>query len=359
MVRGLLMALIGIAIALAVFRFAELGSLPADLRPAWQATTAFLLFSLYASALAAYMVWRLPARTEARLLSAAFSIAALSIAAAVIPTGIATNWDRVTLTFAFTLSPIFTFLFASRFPKQLTAEDFDGASGWSFNAIADSLAQVFYRRRWLVWLLMAAFLPLNFVMSGPEVAYRYNLFYTSVDSPHAWLAVLRSAAFVLVPAIQVALIWAGYRRATSEEQRKAQWILLGGVCFLMWAAFFAALLLLARNIDVGWLHTLWRAVNDVTLQVLFFVGITAPFIAVLYGGAMDLKPVIQRTSLFSLLLLGLTVLFASVEQLVSSQLVNRLGLPEGTGSWMGGVVVALALMPLQDRIKSWLKRFDR
>ncbi|MGD8319696.1 MAG: hypothetical protein PVJ02_04565, partial [Gemmatimonadota bacterium] len=89
------------------------------------------------------------------------------------------------------------------------------------------------------------------------------------------------------------------------------------------------------------------------------INLTGVALAIFYHGALDLRPVINKTTAYSLMFITLTVLFAGVEEAVQSLLTARLGIANGIGSWIGAGVVAVAFGPIHSKIDTTLKRVGR
>jgi len=79
----------------------------------------------------------------------------------------------------------------------------------------------------------------------------------------------------------------------------------------------------------------------------------------LYSGAFDVRPIINKTTVYGTLGVLAIVVFASVESLVSEVLEARLGLPDMVGAAVSGGIVAAIVLPLRGRFSARVSRLLR
>ena len=80
--------------------------------------------------------------------------------------------------------------------------------------------------------------------------------------------------------------------------------------------------------------------------------------AILYSGAFDVRPLINKTTVYGTLSVLFIVLFAVVESLVSELIEARLGLPNMLGAGLSSALVAAIVLPLRGpfgrRVSRWM-----
>lgn len=166
------------------------------------------------------------------------------------------------------------------------------------------------------------------------------------------LLAVQLAAFLLFLALVFGFLWGieqgvrhlriGYRIVGAADRRRILWVVLG-FSLAMWAIFIG----LAGLVPVALAAV--AASDGWVLPVLpFLVIVVAPLVivvflavAIFYDGAIDPALVIRRTALYGAFGVVLTFLYAGVENVVSSALAERLGLPERSASWIAAGAVAL------------------
>jgi hypothetical protein len=157
----------------------------------------------------------------------------------------------------------------------------------------------------------------------------------------------------------VAVAWTTFRLAGDDERRRALWIVLAQLTV---AGFTAASLLLSLLLDLTGSDTI-RFLRSFFVVVyhplIWFVDLSGFALAIFYSGAFDLRPIINKTTVYGGLFLVLTFLFATVEQLAQNLLTDRLGVPDGFGAWLGAGTIAVAMGPVRERLERAMKRLGR
>lgn len=165
----------------------------------------------------------------------------------------------------------------------------------------------------------------------------------------------------------------GYLVADADGQRRVLWI-VNGFAAAFWIMLVGSLILFVIAFTVGLSHGLAAAQVEgeaVGLQIPYWWLLAAEWnyilamlailasiaAATLYRGALDPGLVLRRTTVYGLLGVCIAFLFAVLENILSSQVALRLGLPGAAGSWLAGGVTALMIGPLHRRIKRRTDRF--
>lgn len=152
-------------------------------------------------------------------------------------------------------------------------------------------------------------------------------------------------AFPAVIAISALNLRLSYRLADVEGRRRIRWIVDG--CVVGVIALFAnpALQYIMPLIGLG------DALTQTVTSTVFAVGVLAMVIClavgVFYDGALESALVIRRSAIYTAFGVLITFLFAGVENLVSSHLTARLGLPNVASTFLAGGAAALAFGALR------------
>jgi NADH:ubiquinone oxidoreductase subunit 6 (subunit J) len=157
----------------------------------------------------------------------------------------------------------------------------------------------------------------------------------------------------------VAVAWTGFRLASDEERRRMLWIVLAQLTV---AGFTVASLMLSLlwNFTGSEAIRFLRAFFGVVYHpLIWFVDLSGFALAIFYAGAFDLRPVINKTTVYGGLFLVLTFLFATVEQVAQNLLTDRLGVPDGFGAWLGAGTIAVAMGPVRERLERFIRGLGR
>lgn len=165
------------------------------------------------------------------------------------------------------------------------------------------------------------------------------------------------AAHVLVVAFLATMyFYAGYRRGSEAERQRIFWLMEAAVIFVATELVFYALAVF-ELLDIfpingplvrPWLHLamLWSTLACIAM-------------AILYKGAFDSRLVLRRTTVASIAGAVAVVIFITTETAVSETLEGLFGFQSQIGTIFGGVVVALLLRPITDRIDRRLGMHER
>lgn len=129
--------------------------------------------------------------------------------------------------------------------------------------------------------------------------------------------------------------------ASPEEQRQVLWFIEGAWTGMMVVGvgtpFVIATTLFGRPALYG---VVPLAVALGALVIVASIGI-----GIFFSGAFDPILVIRRTTLVGIGTVAFTFAFAGLESLAEGWLVNAVGLPEGSGTWIAAGVLALLFEP--------------
>ncbi len=295
------------------------------------------------------MVWRAGHRADARFLALFLAIVALFWGSLIqflhVSVGVANGKQQVDV--GVTLSSAYT-------GAILGAWVLGAAALLHFGAVFPTDVKrprwLTDRRIWLVPLLLAA---LDGLITTADVL---NVGINPAQMPKPALIVAVAYLIVGHLLIPIALMLFGiglllrnYRLASRADRDRALWILAG---------FAAALGVLVVGIVFGQvIDTLPATASLVTLTMIVIPAL-APLvivlcmgIAVFYAGVFDPGLVIRRTTMYALLGLLATGLFALVENVITATLTEWFDLPASVGTFAGSIAVALAIIPLRERLK--------
>jgi hypothetical protein len=259
--------------------------------------------------------------------------------------------------------------------------------------VVDSAATVLGAATW--WLALAAFLRFSAVFPRPLTPahlhaaglprWRSRL----LDAKAVWVSALllgllsgslgvlmetgagvplplTAILFALLLALIVGFLWTivqgvrhlriRYRTSGPADRRRILWV-VQGFFLAMWAIFIgiAGLLpaALAAAAEAPWI---WPTLPVLAIAAAPLVITVFLAIAIFYDGAIDPALVIRRTALYGAFGVVLTFLFAGVENLASSAIGARLGVPEGWAGWIGAGTVALVFGFARDGLSRLLGR---
>lgn len=194
------------------------------------------------------------------------------------------------------------------------------------------------------------------------------------------LALLAAFCFVLVILVHgVRWLRRNYAVADLADRRRLLWAVQGfraalWLCLVSFVFAPAVIGLLERSFMAGWRQaeappgtapiawdplamTSWQMAVLEGLSVLPIVLIVAGLaVAVFYDGGLDPGLIIRRTSMYGVLGVALTFLFAGVENIFAAYVVSALGLPGNFAAAFAGGTVALSLGPLRRWLTARLER---
>lgn len=138
----------------------------------------------------------------------------------------------------------------------------------------------------------------------------------------------------------------GYRLATPGQRRPVLWLVVGlvtaGWLILVIPSVFAVL----AATDVSIPDPL-MAVMAALVLLAPTVLVVSTAVAVFYDGAVDPGLVLRRSTVYGALGAGGLLLFAGLENALSSWVEATLGLPGFTGSLLAGALAAAVMFPLR------------
>lgn len=358
--RVLVTGLTVIIAALLWVKIPQLSLVPTEIERRFEATWLGVVYAVYAGILALLVVWRIGDRREGQTLGFLLAVAGVMYAAAIAPAGEATVMGRWVITAAVaTLFPA-NLVFWATFPQQMRVADVRaldaGRSRRSFfgrlNRISSAVVIRMFESR--AWQIVYGILVLAFAyeIAAPG-SYEYSIFLRI--STVTKEALLNGAGF---PALLVGLAftWTSFRLADARQMRRLLWVALAAIITVLWVTLAVVLGILASFSDVGIIQAAAPLVAATYSPFTAGINLTGMALAIFYSGALDLRPIINKTTAYSLMFIAMTMVFAGVEEVVQSLLVTRLGLASDFGNWIGAGVVALAFGPAHTRIATMLKR---
>lgn len=346
----------------------DLGLIPAGLERRFVVGPLNLIFGAYALLLALVVAWRTGDRREGRHLALLLGYVAACMALSVVPSGRTEAWREVAFGVCWMGAIVEGFKFFTTFPRVVTLE---GIGGLRARAARHGLVPAADRATARVTGALLGTLWAKVAFTGVALAFAYRLvgggshrynilsdFVRPSGLPAPAEALLDLSGGVVILTI-VAVAWTTFRLASEDERRRMLWIVLAQLTV---AIFTVASLLLSL---------LWGFTGSDTIRFLrsFFVVVYHPLIwfvdlsgfalAIFYSGAFDLRPIINKATVYGGLFLVLTFLFATVEQLAQNLLTDRLGVPDGFGAWLGAGTIAVAMGPIRDRLERFIRGLGR
>lgn len=169
----------------------------------------------------------------------------------------------------------------------------------------------------------------------------------------AAILALLVVAFVLIGAPAAILISAlnlrlGYRLADADDRRRIRWIVDG--CVVGAVGLFANVALQFAFDMIGLEHVGAKAVPGVILGLGNLAMVICLAVGIFYDGALESSLIVRRSAVYTAFGVLLTFVFAGVENLASSLLSARLGLPDGASSFVGGGAAALVFGALRSTV---------
>ena len=161
-----------------------------------------------------------------------------------------------------------------------------------------------------------------------------------------------------------------YHRAfgTAEDRRRVEWfetsVLLGAFAYIV-ATLVPVLIALLLAVGSDWDPALYRFGNsDWPLEMFIYGTNLVPLLAlgafaisVLYLGTVDPRLALKGVTVWTVMGVILTLVFALVERSVALRLAVWLGLPPQTGFVVAGGVIAATFQPIRKRVEKHVNRF--
>lgn len=351
-----------IIVALLAVKIPQLSTVPAEVERRFEATWLGVIYAIYAGALALFVVWRVGHKREGQTLGVLLGVAGAMYAVAIAPGGEATVFGRWGITAAIAALFPANVVFWTTFPQPMRVERvraLDAAKKRSlfsrFNRLSSWVVIKMFESRVMQVVYGALVLIFAYEIAAPG-SYAYNAFLRTASVSKE--ALLNGAGF---PALLVgfAFTWTSFRLADAQQMRRLLWVALAAIITALWVTLAVVLGVLAGFSDIAVINAAAPIVAATYSPFTAGINLTGMALAIFYSGALDLRPIINKTTAYSLMFIAMTMLFAGVEEAVQSVLVSRLGLANGLGNWIGAGVVAVAFGPIHTKIDHTLKRVGK
>jgi hypothetical protein len=324
-----------------------------------------VLTALSACALAAFLLWKAPDRADARALTLFLAFLALywgslfrfmNVQATENSVDIGIRygggWLAQSALAAFVLAVAAFVRFSALFPQPLTADRlprpkrFPMLHRWRAATLRPAI----------VWgSAVAVILVFRF---GSDVA---ALFFDLPDQPTAvppafiMITVATGVLCILYALAGLILgtrnLRTSYRISAPEERKRVLWVVSGFTiaAFMVLSAVGLLLLVVVTKMESSLLGIV---VPLIVLAPLVLVICAA--IGILYAGAIDPALVLRRSTVWGAIGAAGVILFAAIENGLSSLLEDRLHLPAFAGAMISGSIVAVLLIPVRARVQRWV-----
>jgi hypothetical protein len=356
------------AVGVAVHTFPELHHIPADLEARFVKAELNLIFSAYAAFLAMVVAWRVGGQSEGRHLALMLGYVALCMALSVVPTGQTELWRRLAFGVFWMGAIVEGFKFWATFPGRITPGDVQGLldraprQGWlpKMDRATARTTSALVGTVWAKVLFSVAALGFSYRLVRPG-SHGFNIL--SDPTPPTLQAFPLQVVLDLMGAAVILLIvgvaWTGFRLASEEERKRVLWILFAQLAVAGFTVTSTTLGLLGNLTSSPVVLGMKGLLHVVYHPLVWFVDLTGFAVAILYSGAFDLRPLINKTTVYGVLFLTLTFLFATVEEVAENVLAQRLALPDGVGAWMGAAAIALATGPVHRRLEALIRKMGQ
>jgi hypothetical protein len=346
----------------------DLGLIPADLERRFVVGPLNLIFGAYSLLIAVVVTWKTGRRREGRHLALLLGYVAACMALSVVPSGRTEAWRQAVFAVCWLGAIVEGFKFFTTFPQVVTVDGIRGllarARGRGWLSVADRATA---RATGALVGTLAAKVAFTAVAVGfayrliGEGSHRYNIFsdFVRPSGLPAPVEALLDLSGGLVILTVVAVAWTAFRLAGDVERKRMLWIVLAQLTVAVFTVTSLALSVLwglTGSETIRFLRGLIAAVHH---PLVWFVDLSGFALAIFHAGALDLRPVINKTTLYGALFLVLTFLFATVEQVAQNLLTDRFGVPDGFGAWLGAGTIAVAMGPIRDRIERLVRRLGK
>ncbi len=284
--------------------------------------------------------------------------------------------DGLIIHLALWLAPAAFLSFSTVFPRPLTPADLvppsppadRGGAGKGVRAVAARVVRLgarpgYWLRRLLlrprpVWAvaIVAGSLPLLLYVIARVVGAES----VGVDGTSPLIARIGAATlgvlialFIVVGAPVAILISAlnlrlSYRLADVDDRRRIRWIVDG--CVVGTVGLFANIALQSVMQQLGLEHPVAKAIPGTILGLGNLAMVICLAVGVFYDGALESSLIVRRSAVYTAFGVLITFVFAGVENIASSLLSARLGLPDGASSFIAGGAAALAFGALRSTV---------
>lgn len=348
----------------------EMARIPGDVQRRFEATWLNLIFSAYAAVLAGFVVWKVGGRPEGRYLSLLLACIAVVMGIKTVPGGQVEPWRIVVFAVCWVGAFVQGLRFWSTFPQQMKLEEVAGLARrpgvsplqWA-NRVSARMVQVVLGSFGGKVAFGAAAVAFAALMGfpGPTMWWSPNELVATtglwgLDTGALVVSVPLTLAALSAIGVSAAFAYTGYRLADREHRTQVLWIVTAQLAITLWSVMAALVRPLSQVAPSGPILALAWFFGLTTHGVVWFVNISGFALAIFHSGAFDLRPVINKTTLYGASLVLLTLVFAGVEELVQSQVLTRFDLPNGIGTWMGATVVALVMGPIHHRLQGVVRQ---
>lgn len=324
-----------------------------------------LVCSVIGGLLALFMAWKIPEREDGRAGALWMAAGAAWVALAVVPSGSPSFVHRAAFSIALSCNIIFFLRFTAVFPKAISVTDLEGlertgarrSTGARIGQMVRRIQAFTISHPAFLWWAGAFFAGLVYFDSS-FIAYEYYLLTYYSAFPLFWVILLLFVPFLLVSStLGLSFLWTGYRLANQQERKRILWIVLSVLLGGIWLFFLMSLVYLDVLTDLEVVGGIFRSTYPWFLPILCLLLLTGFAVAIFYSGAFDVRPLINKTSVYATLGVLFVILFAVVESLVSEVVEARLGLPGMVGAAASGAIVAAIILPLRGRFSRWVDRW--
>lgn len=347
--------------------FLHLSLLPEGLERRFVIGPLNLIFAGYAAVLALFVAWKVGHRRDGRHLALLLVYIAACMALSVVPTGDTELWRRIAFG-AFWMGAIVEgFKFWTTFPRAVTRQGvrglLDRVPRTGFIPMVDRVTArctaALVGTTWAKVAFTGAALGFAYRLVGPGT-HRYNILsdptpLTAHSLPEQVVLDLLGASVIL---IIVGVAWTGFRLASEAERQRVLWIIFAQLTVAFFTVTSTVLGLLSDLTGSGTMGGLAGLFGAAYHPLVWFIDLSGFAVAIFYSGAFDLRPIINKTTIYGGLFITLTFLFAAVEEIAQNLLTQRLDLPNGVGTWLGAASIAVAMGPVRGRLEKLIKGFS-
>lgn len=147
-----------------------------------------------------------------------------------------------------------------------------------------------------------------------------------------------------------------YARGDGEQQRNIRWMLasiyLSATVYCVLAFGYLAIAIVSSTpFDVS-MKRLVAPLVMWMLPIAWFLLLLSIAASIFLRGAIEPALVLRRAVVYGAVVVFLTTVFVAVEQVMESQLIAALGLPDQTGIIVTGTLVALVVGGLKERLET-------
>lgn len=323
-----------------------------------------LACSVYGGLLALFLAWKIPGREDGRAGALWMASGAAWVALAVVPSGSPSFVHKAAFSIAISCGLIFFLRFTMVFPRAISVADLEGlertgarrSTRARIGHMVLRLQSFTISRPAVLWWAGAFFVGLVY-FDSTFIAYQYYLLSFRSAFPLFWVVLLLFVpVLVLSTVLALSFLWTSYRLSNAEERKKILWVVLSVLLAGVWLFFTMSLVYLEVLTDIEVFGKILDATYPWFLPTLTFLILTGFAVAIFYSGAFDVRPIINKTSVYGTLGILFVILFAVVESLVSEVVEARLGLPNMVGAATSGAIVAAIILPLRGRFSRWVDR---